>query len=468
MSMLHEAVDMVSSLQPTRVSGSVVTIRGLTIHARHLPLSVGSTVALEAGPDGHDTSIRNGEVIGFNGHDHIIMLYDALDGIQPGARVHGSHTAGRFASLGKGLLGRVVDGLGRPIDGRGPIAMDARRPLIGEGVEPLARAPLNQPLPTGIRVIDSMTTIGRGQRMGIFSRPGVGKSTLLGAMARHASSDINVIALIGERGREVQEFIQDTLGPEGLARSVVVVATSDESPLLRVRASLLATAIAEYFRDLNGGQNVLLAMDSLTRFAQAQRQVGLASGEQPAMRGYPPSVFAMLPILVERAGAVDGGGSITGLYTVLVESDDMAEPVSDAAQSVLDGHIVLCPDRAARGQYPAVDCLQSISRVAERVSDENHRAARIEVRSLLAALGDVEELLSIGAYAKGSDPVTDTAIELRERLEAFFIQSADASTSYPETCRDLVQLATDAIRLRKRMTSTAAQTPKIQTNGTTS
>ncbi|MEE2906309.1 MAG: FliI/YscN family ATPase [Planctomycetota bacterium] len=467
MRLLQEAIEMLPMLQPRQVSGSVVTIRGLTIQVEHLPLSVGSTVTVETrgGIDQH--TMRRGEVIGFHGDQHIIMLYDTLEGIQPGARVHGSQTSGRFAPLGRGLLGRVVDGLGRPIDGRGPIAVETRRPLIGDGVEPLARAPLNQPLPTGIRVIDAMMTIGRGQRMGIFSRPGVGKSTLLAAMARHASSDVNVIALIGERGREVQEFIHGTLGPEGLARSVVVVSTSDESPLLRVRASLLATAIAEYFRDQDGGQDVLLAMDSLTRFAQAQRQVGLASGEQPAMRGYPPSVFAMLPILVERAGAVSQGGSITGLYTVLVESDDMTEPVSDASQSVLDGHIVLCPDRAARGQYPAVDCLQSISRVAERISDENHRAARLEIRSLLAALRDVEELVAIGAYAKGSDPVTDTALELRDRLETFLVQEAHVSTGYPETCRELVDLATDAIRLRKRLAAVAPKTVNASTHGAT-
>ena len=465
MSLLRQAIDMVPALQPRRISGSVVTVRGLTIHVEHLPLSVGSTVALEVDGDADHRNTRRGEVIGFQGDQHVIMLYDGLEGIQPGARVHGMHTSGRFAALGQDLLGRVVDGLGRPIDGRGPIATETRRPLVSDGIEPLARATINQPLPTGIRAIDAMTTIGRGQRMGIFSRPGVGKSTLLAAMARHASSDVNVIALIGERGREVREFIHESLGPEGLARSVVVVSTSDESPLLRVRASLLATAIAEYFRDQGSGQDVLLAMDSLTRFAQAQRQVGLASGEQPAMRGYPPSVFAMLPLLVERAGAVSGGGSITGLYTVLVESDDMAEPVSDASQSVLDGHIVLCPDRAARGQYPAVDCLQSISRVAERISDESHRAARIEIRVLLAALRDVEELVAIGAYAKGADPVTDTALELRDRIETFFSQEAHEASDYPETCRELVQLATDSIRMRQRLASTTPNGARTATDG---
>ncbi|MCH2132355.1 MAG: FliI/YscN family ATPase [Phycisphaerales bacterium] len=458
MKLLHEAIDMLSALQLRRISGSVVTVRGLTLNVEHLPLSIGSTVTLTC----EHGAGRRGEVIGFDGSQQIVMLYDALEGIRPGVSVCGDHTSGRFASLGPGLLGRVVDGLGRPIDGRGPIPTEAVRPLVGPGVEPLAREPINRPLPTGVRVIDAMTTVGRGQRLGIFSRPGVGKSTLLAAMARHASSQVNVIALIGERGREVQEFIEHTLGEEGLARSVVVVATSDESPLLRVRASLLATAIAEYFRDQSGGQDVLLAMDSLTRFAQAQRQVGLASGEQPGMRGYPASVFAMLPVLVERAGAIRGGGSITGLYTVLVEADDMSEPVSDAAQSVLDGHIVLCPERASRGSYPAVDCLESISRVAERVSDENHRAARRELRTLLARLRDVEELVAIGAYVPGSDPVADTALQLRDRLEAFLGQEAHEASGYPETCRVLVELATESIRMRQRRAVGSGTTPAAE------
>ena len=451
MTRLSDAIDVLPALQTRKISGSVKAIRGLAIHAEHLPLSVGSAVSVDADGTGH--SCRQGEVIGFHGNEHVVMLYEELDGIQPGCPIRGLQSSGRLASLGPGLLGRVIDGLGRPLDGGGPIRSESMRPLVGSGIEPLSRSPVNIPFPTGVRVIDSMVTLGHGQRMGIFSRPGVGKSTLLASIARHSASDVNVIALIGERGREVQEFIQESLGPEGLAKSVVVVATSDESPLLRVRASLLATAIAEYFRDLDGGRHVLLAMDSLTRFAQAQRQVGLASGESPAMRGYPPSVFSMLPILVERAGSVSECASITGLYTVLVEGDDMAEPVSDAAQSVLDGHLVLCPKLASRGWYPAVDCLQSISRVAERLSDENHRAGRSELKKLVAALNDVEELLAIGAYVKGNDPVTDTAIEIRDRISSFLQQSSNESCDFPETCRSLVKLATDAIRMRQRFIS---------------
>ena len=451
MTLLSDAIDVLPALQTRGISGSVKAVRGLAIHAQHLPLSVGSAVSVDV--DGMGSSSRQGEVVGFQDHEHVVMLYEGLDGIRPGCPIRGLHSSGRLASLGPGLLGRVIDGLGRPLDGRGPIRFESMRPLVGAGIEPLSRSPVQVPFSTGIKVIDSMTTLGRGQRMGIFSRPGVGKSTLLASIARHASSDVNVIALIGERGREVQDFIQESLGPEGLSRSVVVVATSDESPLLRVRASLLATAIAEYFRDMDGGRHVLLAMDSLTRFAQAQRQVGLASGESPAMRGYPPSVFSMLPVLVERAGSLTDRASITGLYTVLVEGDDIAEPVSDAAQSVLDGHLVLCPKLASRGSYPAVDCLQSISRVAERLSDENHRAGRAELKKLLAALEDVEELLAIGAYVKGNDPVTDTAIEIRDRIAQFLQQPSDESCDFPDTCRSLVKLATDAIRMRQRLVS---------------
>ena len=451
MTLLTDAIDILPALQTRKISGSVKAVRGLAIHAEHLPLSVGSSIVLEAGGPGDGT--RHGEVIGFDGHDHVIMLYDDTDGIQPGSRICGMQMSGRLASLGSALLGRVVDGLGRPLDGLGPIQTDTVRPLIGAGIDPLNRSPVNVPFQTGIRVIDAMTTLGRGQRMGIFSRPGVGKSTLLASVARHSTSDVNVIALIGERGREVQEFIHDSLGTEGLAKSVVVVATSDESPLLRVRASLLATAIAEYFRDYEGGRHVLLAMDSLTRFAQAQRQIGLASGESPALRGYPPSVFSMLPILVERAGSVSDRASITGLYTVLVEGDDIAEPVSDAAQSVLDGHLVLCPKLAARGQYPAIDSLQSISRVCDRLSDENHRAGRTELKKLLAALDDAEDLLSIGAYVKGSDPLTDTAIQMQEQILGFLRQPYTEACQYPETCGSLVKLATDAIRMRQRLAS---------------
>ena len=424
-------------------SGKLVRVVGLTLEATGCKAPIGSLCLVET-----MSGQMEAEVVGFSGDNLFLMPSEQITGILPGARVT-PVTSESGIPVGMELLGRVIDGVGNPLDGLGPIYTEQRASFNAEPINPLARKPISEPLDVGLKAINGLLTVGKGQRIGLFAGSGVGKSVTLGMMTRGTTAQVVVVGLIGERGREVQEFIESTLGEEGLARSVVVVATSDESPLLRVRASLLATAIAEYFRD-ERECDVLLAMDSLTRFAQAQRQVGLARGEQPAMRGYPPSVFAMLPILVERAGAISGGGSITGLYTVLVEADDMSEPVSDAAQSVLDGHIVLCPDRAARGRYPAVDSIESISRVADRVTDENHRAARRELRMLLSALRDVEELVSIGAYVKGTDPLTDTALELQDRIESFLGQEPRESGDYPETCRTLVELATEAIRMRQR------------------
>ncbi|MHC4427987.1 MAG: FliI/YscN family ATPase [Planctomycetota bacterium] len=293
-----------------------------------------------------------------------------------------------------------------------------------------------------MRVIDAMVTAGKGQRMGIFSGPGVGKSTLIAQVARHTVADVSVIALVGERGREVREFIDETLAEEGLARSVVVVSTGDEPPLLRIRASLVACAVAEHFRDQ--GKDVLLMMDSLTRLAQAQRQIGLTVGEQPATKGYTPSVFAMLPRLVERAGAVEGAGSVTGFYSVLVEGDDLTEPVSDAARGVLDGHLALARRLASRGHFPAVDLLDSISRVADVVCDEHHRRARRMVMKLLAAYSEAEELITIGAYASGSNPDCDVAIALKPRIDEFCRQEIEENAAYPQTCKGLLELAAAA------------------------
>ncbi|MDG2292155.1 MAG: FliI/YscN family ATPase, partial [Phycisphaerales bacterium] len=292
-----------------------------------------------------------------------------------------------------------------------------------------------------------LLTVGRGQRVGIFSGAGVGKSTLLASMARTTSSDVSVIALIGERGREATEFVERMLGTEGLAKSVVIVSTGDEPPLRRVRATQLAMTIAEGFR--SEGSDVLFCMDSLTRYARALRQLALACGEPPATRGFPASVFARLPVLIERAGALRGGGSITGLFTVLVEGDDLTDPVSDAAMGMLDGHIVLSRDIASRGRFPAVDPLASVSRLADAVSDDNHIAARREVRKLLAAWSEVEDLVSIGAYAAGSNPLSDVAIELRPAIESWLEQSWDEPVDYPETCRQLVELATSSLRMQQ-------------------
>src|SRR5690606_17875811 len=340
------------------VSGVVVALRGLTLLVEHLPLPVGSLVRVETangqkanGKGGGGGIARSdlpfanlpfaispgipGEIVGFDAGRAIVMVMGSTEGIRPGDRVVGEQTS-QAAPIGPGLLGRIIDGLGRPIDGLGPVHDTAPREIMPAPASAMSRRRINQPLHTGVRAIDLFATLGRGQRIGIFAGPGVGKSTLLGQIARASDADVNVIALVGERGREVRDFIETVLGPDGLAKSVVVVATSDESPLLRLRAAKVACAAAEWFRDQ--GKDALLVMDSVTRFAHAQRQVGLSVGEPPATRGYTPSVFASLPLLLERAGAIEGGGSITGLYTILVEGDDMTEPVADACRGVLDGH----------------------------------------------------------------------------------------------------------------------------------
>ncbi len=437
---LHDA----ASAQLLGLSGSVVSVQGMSLRVRHLPLPLGSVVEL----DGDGGSAVRGEVVGFDDSDTVVMLYDHVDGVRPGCAVRGETDAGRV-QVGHGMLGRVVDAMGEPLDGRGPIRDLGWRSLAGDGMSPMTRDIISDPLPTGVRSIDGLLTIGRGQRLGIFSGPGVGKSTLLASITRSTAADAIVIALVGERGREAAEFVEQTLGEEGLARAIVVVSTGDESPLRRARATYLAMAAAEALRD--DGAHVLFCMDSLTRHAHALRQIGLASGEHPATRGYPPSVFAQLPRLIERAGTVRGGGSITGLYTVLVEGDDMAEPVTDAALGVLDGHIVLSKDMAARGHYPAIDPLQSVSRLADQVCDANHVAARREIVSMLAAWSDVEDLVSIGAYASGSNPRSDAAIELQPLIMDYLAQDQDDRSPYPETCGSLVQLATHAVQTRQRV-----------------
>jgi FliI/YscN family ATPase len=375
------------------------------------------------------------------------MLFGTTDGIAPGTSVVAEQSA-QTVGVSDSLLGRVIDGLGRPIDGK-PIPDGCiARPLDPPPTTALQRRRIREPLPTGVRVVDSMVTVGKGQRLGIFSGPGVGKSTLIASIARNTAADVSVLALVGERGREVREFIEEALGPQGLARSVVVVSTGDESPLLRVRASMVACAVAEHFRDR--GADVLLMMDSLTRLAQAQRQIGLTVGEQPATKGYTPSVFSMLPRLLERAGAIEGSGSITGFYSVLVEGDDLTEPISDAARSVLDGHLALSRRLASRGHFPAVDLTESISRVAEVVCDEPHREARRLITRLVAAWVEAEELINIGAYAHGSNADCDVAIAMKPRIDAFLRQEVHQNASYPETCRGLIDLAQAAAQEFKK------------------
>lgn len=423
------------------IQGTVESVRGMALHVKHFPAGIGSRVRVELA----GSTVR-GEVVGFNSDVAIIMLDDSIEGIEPGSAVHADSQA-NLVPTGAGLLGRVIDGLGRPIDGRGPLQNVDGTSLHSPPLEPMERACIDTPMPTGIRSVDGLLTIGQGQRIGIFSSAGVGKSTLLASMARGAASDVSVIALIGERGREAVEFVERLLGSDGLAKSVVVVSTGDEPPLRRVRATQLAMTIAEGYR--SEGSNVLFCMDSLTRYAHALRQLALACGEPPATRGFPASVFSRLPVLIERAGAIRSGGSITGLFTVLVEGEDLTDPISDAAMGILDGHIVLSRDIAARGRFPAIDPLASVSRLADAVSDDHHIAARGEVRKLLAAWSEVEDLVSIGAYAPGSNPLADVALELRPAIESWLSQSCDELIEYPETCRQLVEMAATALRLQQ-------------------
>jgi FliI/YscN family ATPase len=359
-----------------------------------------------------------------------------IGGLHPGSMVQ---PLGRSfgVDVGPGLLGRVLNGLGHPIDGLGKLETKERVPLMAEPPHPLERRMIDEPLETSVRAIDGLLTVGRGQRVGIFAGSGVGKSTLLGMIARQAKADVNVIALLGERGREVRDFIEHSLGPEGLARSVLIVATGDQAALVRARGALVATSIAEYFRDQ--GKQVLLMLDSVTRVATAWREIGLAVGEPPTTKGYPPSVFAALPRLLERAGNGSRGG-ITGIYTVLVDGDDFNEPVADAARSILDGHIVLTRRLAGAGHFPAIDVLESKSRVRDQIVDPAQRNQANEMLRLQAALREKEDLLLVGAYQKGSDPAVDTALRLRDGMSSFLRQRPDETSGFGATRASLATL----------------------------
>jgi flagellum-specific ATP synthase len=386
-------------------------------------------------------NIRDGrrvlaEVVGFR-NDHLILLpLEHIEGISPGDTVS-ARTTPRYISLSESILGRVVNGLGEPIDGKGPLAGTDKKQLDADSPPPLSRKKITNPLALGIRSIDGVLTCGRGQRIGIFSGSGVGKSVLLGDIANSSDAAVNVVALIGERGREVREFLEADLGPEGLARSVVIVASSDSPPIQRVKAAFVAVTIAEYFRDK--GMNVLFMMDSLTRFAQAQRQIGLAAGEPPATKGYCPSVFSIMPRLIERLGCAESG-SITGILTVLVENDDLADPVADSAKSLLDGHIVLSRKLAERGHYPAVDILQSISRLMPAVASKEHQFAARKLKEIYAIYTDAEDLINIGAFAAGSNRHIDGAIALIERINTFLVQPVRERTDFTETVRRLASI----------------------------
>lgn len=426
--------EQLARIVPAGMAGTVSNVVGLTATVADFPAPLGAHCRVAPAHGGEVEA----EVVGFRGGETLLLPYGTLSGVRRGDRVELTRSCAAVG-VGDSLLGRVLDGLGRPIDGGPPPLLHQRRLTDVPPVRALDRPPIDQVLGTGVRAIDGFLTCGRGQRLGIFAGSGVGKSTLLGQIARVSDAEVNVVVLVGERGREVREFLDRDLGPEGLAKSVVVVATGDEPALLRLRAALTGTAIAEAFRD--EGRDVLLVMDSVTRFALAQREIGLAAGEPPATRGYPPSVFAMLPRLLERSGRV-GRGSITALYTVLVEADDQNEPIADSVRGILDGHVVLSRRLAERAHWPAIDVPASLSRTMNSLVTPEHRKAADGLRRLLAAHRDAEELIALGAYQAGSDPVIDRSLRLREAILGLLCQRPDEYMPFVETVERLVK--TDA------------------------
>jgi flagellum-specific ATP synthase len=451
---LRDCSTVLALTEPMQISGRVTRVTGLVMEAIGLKLAVGSACTIPL-PNG--TRIE-AEVVGFENDRLFLMPQSDVEGVVPGARVFPVETMqilprpgsvehprrrpsdrARHLPVGNELLGRVLDGAGRPLDSLGPLHAIHAAPLNARAANPLSRAPIVDILDVGVRAINSMLTVGRGQRMGLFSGSGVGKSVLLGMMARYTSADVIVVGLIGERGREVKEFIEQILGTVGLARSVVVAAPADTPPLMRLQGAAYATTIAEFFRD--EGKNVLLIMDSLTRFAMAQREIALAIGEPPATKGYPPSVFAKLPVLVERAGnGKEGGGSITAFYTVLTEGDDQQDPIADAARAILDGHIVLNRTLAESGHYPAIDIEQSISRAMHSIVTADHLKLSRRLKQLYSRYERSRDLISVGAYSAGSDPVLDEAITLHAKIESFLQQDINEQADIQQSLGQLTTL----------------------------
>ncbi|MBS0372354.1 MAG: flagellar protein export ATPase FliI [Proteobacteria bacterium] len=451
---LGDARKLIGATPPYQVAGRLTRINGLVMEASGLKLPLGSGCRIVI-PGG---SSVEAEVVGFNGEKIFLMPTDDVFGLSPGAQVFpleptqpqliaGERTEPRRRAsdrakhlpMGDELLGRVVDGAGRPLDGLGPLNTRHSRSLQSRPINPLQRAPISQSLDVGIRAINGLLTVGRGQRMGLFAGSGVGKSVLIGMMARFTAADVIVVGLIGERGREVKEFIEHNLGAEGLARSAVIAAPADCSPLMRLQGASYATTVAEYFRDQ--GKQVLLIMDSLTRYAMAQREIALAIGEPPVTRGYPPSVFARLPALVERAGnGPEGGGSITAFYTVLAEGDDQQDPIADSARAILDGHIVLSRSLADQGHYPAIDIEQSISRAMHNLVKSQHFDVVRRFKQLFSRYQRSRDLIAVGAYQAGADPVLDQAVAMYPRLEAFLQQRIDECEPYDSAVEKLYTL----------------------------
>ena len=424
----HKAVDRAELV---RVIGKVVQVVGLIIEAQVGGVSVGDLCTIRIEKDNRDA---HAEVVGFRENRVLLMPLGSTAGISPGAQVT---AAGKplMVSVGNDLLGRVLGGLGEPIDGKGPLTGEDKYPLDADPPDPVKRPRVTEVLRAGIRAIDGTLTVGRGQRIGIFAGSGVGKSTLMGMLARNTEADINVIALVGERGREVRDFIEESLGEEGLKKSVVVCATSDKPPLIRLKAAFVATAVAEYFR--NKGKKVVLMMDSVTRFAMAQREIGLAAGEPPTTKGYTPSVFALLPRLMERSGTSQAG-TITAFYTILVEGDDFNEPIADHSRSILDGHIVLTRALAARNHYPAIDVPHSVSRLMTNLVSDEHKQAAGKLREVLARYSEAEDLINIGAYVKGSNPKIDYALSKIDQVNGFLKQGTFEKVAYDDTVNQII------------------------------
>lgn len=423
--------DLISSIHLSKDSGKVTEVTGMIVKGYLPGASVGSVC--EITPNGSEKKYL-AEVVGFKEQSVLLMPLHEMRGVGLGSKIVLTQQSASIR-VSQDLLGRVVNGLGQCIDDGAEIEISRDVPLYAEIRNPLERRPIREPMDIGVRAINASLTIGQGQRIGIMAGSGVGKSVLLGMMARNSKSDVNVIALIGERGREVREFIENDLGPEGMARSVVVVVTSDQSALLRMRGAFVATAIAEYFSSL--GKNVLLMMDSVTRFAMAQREIGLSAGEPPATKGYTPSVFSTLPKLLERAGSFENEGSITGLYTVLVEGDDMDDPIGDAVRSIVDGHIVLTRKLAQRAHFPSIDVLASISRVMSSVTSPEHRKLAQKMREALSIYREAEDLVNIGAYKPGANPKIDKSLKVIDAINAFLKQGVDERTDMTKTLREL-------------------------------
>ncbi len=425
------------------IEGRLTRMVGLTLEAVGFQAPIGSRCEIK----GHGHLPVEAEVVGFAGEVLYLMPTGETRGLIPNARVRPLRSDSHVA-VGDAMLGRVVDGAGRPIDGMGPLKVKDKVSLHGEPINPLSRPPIRQPLDVGVEAINALLSIGRGQRMGLFAGSGVGKSVLLGMMTRFTEADVVVVGLIGERGREVKEFIEDILGEAGRQRSVVVACPADHSPLMRLHGAMLATSIAEYFREQ--GKQVLLLMDSLTRFAQAQREIALAIGEPPATKGYPPSVFSLLPQLVERAGNGDQGGAITAIYTVLTEGDDQQDPVADAARAILDGHIVLSRPLAESGLYPAIDVEASISRVMPQITTPEHLQAAQQFKQLMATYRQNQDLINIGAYSPGSDPIIDQAVACYPQCRELIRQDMNEAVNWTRSVSDLLELMQQAVSPAQR------------------